>query len=445
MTAAFIGKTAALAESVRQPFDRPHGEGDYLLYQPHLGTLTISGPFDASGADGTPPRAGASSSAGRPAPRTEEAPCAQGNPLDAGAPRLAAAGRPPRIVDGLVRLLPRGPRRAAASRSGVERAVRALLVSPGLPVPRRVGTGWTIAPGDALPAERPGAGVAHLVLPLEQHPGRRAARRRRARAACGIPRWSKRQVRRMLADPRSEALAKNFAGQWLRLRNVSGALPSDVLFPELRGEPPPEDFVRETELFFDSVIRADRSVTELLTAGPYVPQRTACPALRRPRRLRQRFPARDADRPQSARPARPGQHPDRDLVSRPHVAGRPRQVGAGERPRDASAARRRPTCRSWSRTGDAGKALAMRERMEQHRANPVCASCHRHDGSARDSPWRTSTRSAAGAAHMPGGTAIDASGTMPDGDARSTVRRSCAGCWSRNPEQFVPPSSPKSC
>ena len=50
VTAAFIKKTSALAESVREPFARPHGEGDYLLYQPHLGTLTVSGPFNTLGA-----------------------------------------------------------------------------------------------------------------------------------------------------------------------------------------------------------------------------------------------------------------------------------------------------------------------------------------------------------------------------------------------------------
>ena len=60
-------------------------------------------------------------------------------------------------------------------------------------------------------------------------------------------------------------MAKNFAGQWLRLRNISGALPSDVIFPNF-GESLREDFVRETELFFDSIMREDRSVTELLTA-----------------------------------------------------------------------------------------------------------------------------------------------------------------------------------
>ena len=84
---------------------------------------------------------------------------------------------------------------------------------------------------------------------------------------------------------------------------------------------------------------------------------------------------------------------------------------------------------------DSGRVLAMRERMEQHRANPVCASCHRlmdplglalenFDAVGR---WR---------GHMPGGIAIDASGAMPDGtpfEGPADLR----GLLVRNPEQFV--------
>ena len=56
VTVTFVGKTAALAESVRQPFSRPHGEGDYLIYEPHLGAVTIAGPFDSKGVGDTPSR-----------------------------------------------------------------------------------------------------------------------------------------------------------------------------------------------------------------------------------------------------------------------------------------------------------------------------------------------------------------------------------------------------
>src|SRR5207342_1432036 len=70
---------------------------------------------------------------------------------------------------------------------------------------------------------------------------------------------------RMLADPRAEALVSNFAGQWLYLRNVRTTTPDKNEFPDF------DDnlrlaFQRETELFFDSIIREDRNVMELLTA-----------------------------------------------------------------------------------------------------------------------------------------------------------------------------------
>ncbi len=62
----------------------------------------------------------------------------------------------------------------------------------------------------------------------------------------------------MLADPRSEALTANFAGQWLQLRNLAAVTPSEVLFPDF-DDTLRQGFRRETELFFDSVVREDRS------------------------------------------------------------------------------------------------------------------------------------------------------------------------------------------
>ena len=76
--------------------------------------------------------------------------------------------------------------------------------------------------------------------------------------------WSA-QVRRMLKDARSRALVDNFAGQWLMLRNLRGHIPTPGDFPNFDNELR-QGFRRETELFVDSIIREDRSVTELLTA-----------------------------------------------------------------------------------------------------------------------------------------------------------------------------------
>ena len=73
------------------------------------------------------------------------------------------------------------------------------------------------------------------------------------------------QVRRMLADPRAQALVDNFAGQWLYLRNLKSHVPDTEEFPDF-DDNLRQAFRRETELFFDSIMREDRSVLDLLTA-----------------------------------------------------------------------------------------------------------------------------------------------------------------------------------
>src|SRR5262249_41846644 len=74
-----------------------------------------------------------------------------------------------------------------------------------------------------------------------------------------------REVRRMLADPKSRALVENFAGQWLRLREVRNVLPNSDLSPDF-DDNLRQSFRRETELFFESIIREDRNVLDLLNA-----------------------------------------------------------------------------------------------------------------------------------------------------------------------------------
>jgi hypothetical protein len=73
------------------------------------------------------------------------------------------------------------------------------------------------------------------------------------------------QVRRMLKDPRAEALAVNFAGQWLNLRGMQGFSPLPMLYPDF-DDPLRQSMRREVELLFDSIVREDRNVVDLLTA-----------------------------------------------------------------------------------------------------------------------------------------------------------------------------------
>ena len=86
-----------------------------------------------------------------------------------------------------------------------------------------------------------------------------------ARGRLSDPAVLEQQVRRMLADRRSNALVDNFAGQWLAVRNVRDASPDPDLFPDF-DENLREAFQRETELFVEHIIREDRSVLDLLTA-----------------------------------------------------------------------------------------------------------------------------------------------------------------------------------
>ena len=160
-----------------------------------------------------------------------------------------------------------------------------------------------------------------------------------------------RQVRRMLADPRAEALVTNFAGQWLFLRELKNARPDSPDFDgNLR-----QSFQRETELLFRTIVQEDRSVIDFLERRLHVRGRAAGRALRHPdvhgSRMRRVTSCRQQSTPRAARPR---QHPDDHVGGQPHVAGRARQVGAREparRAAAAAAARRRDESGEGPRAG----------------------------------------------------------------------------------------------
>ncbi len=427
VTATFIKKTSALPESVRQPFARPHGEGDYLMYQPHLGTITITGPFGTSGAGDTPARRRIFVCV--PSQSSEETSCAK-RVLAALARR--AYRRP--ITDGdldeLLSFYDEG-RAAGGFEQGIERALRALLVSPDF-LFRVVSDPPNTTPGsphrlDDLEVASRMSFLLWSSIPDDEL--LEVASQGRLRD----PEVLEFQVRRMLGDARSAALARNFAGQWLRLRNISGALPSDVIFPNF-GESLRQDFVRETELFFDSILREDGSVTELLTADyTYLNERLA-----------KHYGIAGVygsgfRRVALADDMRRGLLGQGSILTVTSYPDRTSPVGRGkwvlENVLGTPPPPPPPNVPELEPDADSGRVLAMRERMEQHRANPVCASCHRvmdplglalenFDAVGR---WR---------GHMPGGTPIDASGTMPDG-TRFDGPADFRGLLARSPEQFA--------
>ena len=178
----------------------------------------------------------------------------------------------------------------------------------------------------------------------------------------------------MLADPRSKALVDNFAGQWLDLRSLRTATPDPDMFPDF-DENLREAFQKEMELFLQSMLREDHSVLELLNANyTFVNERLArhygIPNIYGSRF--RRVTLADENRWGLAGQ---GSHPDGNLVSQQDLPGATRQMGAGKYPGHAATAPA-PQRSSLDRKTRTPRSLTMRQRMEQHRANPVCAGCH---------------------------------------------------------------------
>jgi mono/diheme cytochrome c family protein len=221
------------------------------------------------------------------------------------------------------------------------------------------------------------------------------------------------QVRRMLADPRSKALVENFAGQWLYLRNMRSVMPDLGEFPDF-DDNLREAFQKETELFFESMLREDRPVLDLLKADyTFVNERLA-----RHYGMAniygshfRRVPVTDGNRQGLL-----GQGSILTVTSyanrtAPTIRGKWLLANILGMPPPPPP----PNVPSLQDRGEDGKLLSMRQQMEQHRANPVCASCHaRMDplGFALENfdaigQWRN----ASGSEKTP----IDASGVLPDG------------------------------
>jgi len=219
------------------------------------------------------------------------------------------------------------------------------------------------------------------------------------------------QVRRMLEDPRADELVSNFAGQWLHLRNVQTVKPDPVIFPF--DEALRQSFVTETSLFVSSIFRENRSLLDLLSADyTFVNQRLA-EHYRIPRVYGSQF--RRVSLAEGHRRGLLGQgsvltvtsYPNRTSVVQrgkwilENLLGTPPPPPPPDVPELKAAPH--------------GKLLTMREQMQAHRANPICAACH-----ARMDPIGFALENFDGVGRWrdeDAGSAIDASGTLPDGTA----------------------------
>jgi hypothetical protein len=249
-----------------------------------------------------------------------------------------------------------------------------------------------------------------------------------------------RQVRRMLADPRSRALPINFGGQWLDLRLLRAANPDEAIFPDF-DENLRTAMQQETESFLESQVREDRSVVDLLSADyTYLNERLArhygstdiygvhmrrvhVTDVRRRGLLGQASLMTVTSYPNRTSPVLRGKWLLEKFLGAPPP----------EPPADVPALPER---------GPEGQAQSVRGRLEEHRRNPVCASCHRTIdpmGFALESfdaigRWRRLDDGG-----VPGsiGEPIDPQGVLPDGTSFSGVAELRELLVTRRKTEFV--------
>jgi hypothetical protein len=248
------------------------------------------------------------------------------------------------------------------------------------------------------------------------------------------PATLERQVKRMLASPKAEALVTNFAGQWLYLRNLAAASPDARTFPDF-DDNLRQAFKRETELFVESIVQEDRSVLDLLRANyTFVNERLA-KHYDIPNVYGSRF-RRVALGDDSHRGGILGQG---SILTVTSYANRTSPVLRGKWILENIVGTPPPpppqNVPPLKDTDASGRLLSMRERMAQHRASPACAGCHQlmdpaglsmenFDAIGR---WRVRTES---------GSAVDASGGLPDGST-FTGMSGLRTALLRKPDMFV--------
>jgi mono/diheme cytochrome c family protein len=402
----FANRTAALEETVRLPFLRPYPAGvniNETRLGAHLLSIEIAGPYDPTAPGDSPSRRRIFACSAK----TDACAATLLSRLARRAYRRAVSDAD---VQPLLAFYREGGG-AADFDAGIERAIRRLLVSPEFlvrverdPAAARPGQVYRIGDGELasrlsffLWSSIPDDELLNLA---EQQ-------------QLGAPATLAAQVKRMLADPKAEAFVRNFAGQWLFLRNLQATVPVQSVFPDF-DDSLRQAFRTETELFFDSIVRENRSAYDLLRADyTFLNERLARHyGVAGVRGSHFRRVALGASQPRRGLLGQGSiltvtSYPDR---TSPVVRGKwilENLLGTPPPPPPPDVGELKPT-------SAAGAVLSMRERLAQHRANPVCASCHsmmdplglsleNFDATGR---WRT-----LGEASTP----IDASGVLPDG------------------------------
>ena len=266
VAATFLKDSASLIETERQPLLSHFNEQRHPRLTPAIYQVTITGPHDAQGVSDTPSRARIFSC--QPSSTADEEPCARGilSTLMRRAYRRPVAADE---LDGPLEFFREG-RAVGDFEAGIGRALTSILVNPQFlfRVERDAESDGPYRIEDLELASRLSFFLWSSIPDDELLDAAIAGR-------LSDPAELERQAQRMLADPRSDNLASNFGGQWLMLRNLEAVSPNPRLYPDF-DDNLRQAFRQETELFFDSILRENRSVLDLLSADyTYLNQRLA--------------------------------------------------------------------------------------------------------------------------------------------------------------------------
>ena len=374
VAAAFINRFDGPVDDLVMPIehtlaDTNIGEVFGVTALVHLRDFAITGPHAVTGVSDTVSRRKVFSC--RPTTTAEEAPCAK-----AAISKLATQAYRGSLtadeVQGLLKFYDQGRADGGDFESGVRTALQAILASPRFlfrleqaPTTAKPGQAFALSGGDmasrlsfylwgAVPDDALVKASARLVTPA------------------GLAT----ETRRLLADRRSEALSTRFAHQWLRLQDVEKVRP-DYHFAPGWDTYLSTALVRETELFFDSLVREDRSILDLLSADySFVNERLAkhygIPNI-----------TGDAYQRVTVPDYRRGILGHGSVLLATSFADRTSPVNRGKWVMEVLLASPPPApppnvpALEDTKGSAGGRLLSVRERMEQHRANPACQSCHK--------------------------------------------------------------------
>ncbi|MEX2282759.1 MAG: DUF1592 domain-containing protein [Gemmatimonadota bacterium] len=339
---------------------------------PHLQSFAVSGPYNSTGVSETASRRKIFSC--RPTAPAEARPCAEKIVSRLG----GAAYRRPLSQDDLKGLMPFYEQGAKSGgfEIGIRTAIEALLASPHFifrleEPPARAKAGERYAVSDVDLASR-------LSFFLWGMPPDEPLMQLASRGALSDLKVLEAQARRMLEDPRSEALATRFAAQWLRLQDIEKVHPDALQFPDFHDQLA-NAMQQETEQFFYSIVREDRSLLDLFTADYTYMNET----------LAEHYgvagiTGNEFQRVTYPDDSRKGLFGHASILTLTSHANRTSPVLRGKWVMEVLLGTPPPPpppgVPDLEKTEEAkeGRLLTTRERMELHRSNPTCRSCHQY-------------------------------------------------------------------